>query len=68
MQYAKQHHFVPRWYLEGFTDQNSGLIHAYGGILGDAVNYLTIYQPESLRFRDHLPSSDGFTDCRDGHP
>jgi len=34
--------------------------------IGDAVNYLTIYQPKSLRFRNLLPSSDGLTDCRDG--
>ncbi len=32
MQHAKQHHFVPRWYLEGFTDTNSGLIHVYDRI------------------------------------
>lgn len=27
MQNPKQHHIVPRWYLEGFTDSNSGLLH-----------------------------------------
>lgn len=29
MQNPKQHHFVPRWYLEGFTNPQSGLIHVY---------------------------------------
>jgi len=25
----KQHHFVPKWYLDRFTDLKSGLIHVY---------------------------------------
>ena len=29
MQNPKQHHFVPKWYLQGFTDPNSGFLHIY---------------------------------------
>jgi hypothetical protein len=25
----KRHHFVPKWYLERFTDPTSGVVHAY---------------------------------------
>jgi len=33
MHNAKQHHFVPRWYLEGFTDPNSGYLQVYDKII-----------------------------------
>lgn len=32
MRKSKQHHIVPRWYLEGFTDPISGFIHVYDRI------------------------------------
>jgi hypothetical protein len=32
MQRPKKHHIVPRWYLEGFTNPNSGFIHVYDRI------------------------------------
>ncbi len=27
----RKHHFVPRWYLEGFADPNTGFLHVYDG-------------------------------------
>ena len=29
MKRPKRHHFVPRWYLEGFVDPRSGFLHVY---------------------------------------
>jgi len=29
MENPKHHHFVPRWYLEKFTDPHSGFLHVY---------------------------------------
>lgn len=30
----KQHHFVPKWYLDGFTDPQSGFLHIYDKKIG----------------------------------
>lgn len=46
----KRHHYVPRWYLKGFVDPQSGCLHAYDKVSG---NYWTPKPKNVMVIKDY---------------